>query len=79
MLLFLKSLSLFGREGRHTVCGWEETDLTGWKGDPGCQAITAGSHSGMSVETQNGTLLRMLSCELSYGPLNCDFKWGSNQ
>jgi hypothetical protein len=48
------------------VCDWREPGLT--EMDPAtCRTSSTGF--------MNGSLLRTPSCEIQYGPLNCDFVW----
>lgn len=69
--------SLFARSGAN-VCGWSEPPLATFRGAPHCDAV-CGPRSGCAErgaeKALDGRLLRVLTCELQYGPLNCDFKW----
>lgn len=57
------------------VCGWSEPWLGGIRGAPDC---VLQSWRGPR-QLYDGSLVRVFSCELQYGPLNCDFVWhGSN-
>ncbi|KAI3432222.1 hypothetical protein D9Q98_003784 [Chlorella vulgaris] len=59
------------------LCGWSEPSLAAVDGTPQCQVTDQGS-----VEPRplfDGVLTRVISCELQYGPMNCDFVWrGTN-
>ena len=67
--------SFFARGGDN-VCGWIEPRLAGFRPAPHCDA-TCGPKSGcaerVDVRALDGRLLRVLTCELQYGPFNCDF------
>jgi hypothetical protein len=69
--------ALFARSGPN-VCGWSEPKLASFRPPPACEAV-CGPKEGCARRTEqktlDGTLLRVLTCELQYGPLNCDFKW----
>jgi hypothetical protein len=43
-----------------------------------CNAPRAGKRH-VAEPIQDAGLLRVLSCEIQYGPLNCDFDWGPNR
>ena len=53
------------------ICDWAEPGLKLW--GPGCQVSWGG---GGHTDTMQGQILRVISCELTYGPMNCDFAWG---
>ena len=64
------------------VCNFAEPNLTTYISAPGCivdpnphaHHIEGGGH------TQQGQLYRMTTCEITYGPMNCDFVFrGSNE
>ena len=57
------------------VCGWQEPDFRRFVEEPQCIAPAQPPSFSRDLKTLNGTLLRMVSCELMYGPLNCDFVW----
>jgi hypothetical protein len=56
------------------VCGWVEPHLSHWMGAPTCAMGWPGG--GASMHTMQGQLIRVISCEILYGPMNCDFVWG---
>lgn len=62
--------SLIFPRGRD-VCNWFEPSLKRIHGPPEC---TVHSRTG-DVAFQTGSLIRSPSCEIQYGPLNCDFVW----
>ena len=62
--------SLIFPRGRD-VCNWFEPSLKWIHGPPEC---TVHSRTG-DVAFQTGSLIRSPSCEIQYGPLNCDFVW----
>ncbi|EFN52069.1 hypothetical protein CHLNCDRAFT_139316 [Chlorella variabilis] len=66
---------IFGR-GK-ALCGWNEPPLASVDGTPECLI----NQQGM-IEPQplfDGMLTRVISCELQYGPMNCDFAYrGTN-
>lgn len=54
------------------VCRWEEPSLNAVRGVPQCTLLDRKKqHKGIF----NGELMRVSTCELEYGPLNCDFIW----
>jgi hypothetical protein len=61
-----------------TLCGWNEPPLASIDGVPHCEVAGLGE-----VQTRplfDGLLTRVISCELQYGPLSCEFVWrGTNQ
>lgn len=61
--------TVFARDGPD-VCNWNEPDYTNFQPFPNCQV--GGS------QMNNGQILRMPTCDLVYGPLDCGFNWGSN-
>lgn len=63
---------------RHAqLCGWDEPELPLFQGPPDCIIHEHGNYS--DRPTMSGTWVRMGSCEIQYGPLNCDFAWGKNK
>lgn len=56
-----------------TICRWEEPSLDVVQGVPQCSLL---DKKNRHTEIFNGELLRVSTCELEYGPLNCDFIWG---
>lgn len=66
---------IFTKDG--TVCGWREPPLRHFVGAPVCSVETNGSYPGQGA-TLNGQLYRVTTCELQYGPMNCDFIWGAS-
>lgn len=68
------------------MCGWSEPNLDHVEGLPQCVVNAAGGGRGEydppcpPAPLFDGTLFRVISCELEYGPLNCDFVFrGSNE
>lgn len=68
------------------MCGWSEPNLDHVEGLPQCVVNAAGGGRGEYDPPRppaplfDGTLFRVISCELEYGPLNCDFVFrGSNE
>ena len=59
------------RDGRHTVCHWTEPDFRAWEGAPACLA----EPNPVTGRTLAGTLYRIVTCDLYYGPINCNFLW----
>lgn len=60
------------------LCGWNEPSLADVDGVPSCQVNAADAPQPRPLF--DGVLTRVLSCELLYGPFNCEFVWGgSNQ
>ncbi|KAL4419285.1 hypothetical protein ABPG77_008335 [Micractinium sp. CCAP 211/92] len=60
-----------------TLCGWNEPPLRAVNGVPDCHV---GGDDPKARPLFDGLLTRVISCELEYGPLNCDFVWrGTNQ
>lgn len=57
------------------VCGWREPPLRSFVGAPVCSVETNGSYADDGA-TLAGHLYRITSCQLQYGPMNCDFIWG---
>ncbi|CAK0733927.1 hypothetical protein CVIRNUC_000356 [Coccomyxa viridis] len=57
---------------RPDVCGWQEPPLGDFKGQPSCIADQQAGFAG-DPHTLEGTLFRVTSCEILYGPLNCGF------
>ena len=74
---------VFPRRGESAPCGWAEPALKGFRGVPQCDAecsardgcSESGGEQMQTAKTLSGRILRILSCELQYGPLNCDFVW----
>lgn len=62
------------REGRKTICGWTEPEFRTYVGDPDCLA----DGNPFTGPTLGGTLFRVLTCDLYYGPMNCDFIWSDS-
>lgn len=60
-----------------TVCGWREPPLRHFVGEPVCSVETNGTYPAQGA-TLNGQLYRVTTCELQYGPMNCDFIWGAS-
>ena len=56
--------------GATRVCNWTEPDFALWQGAPECKA-----RPGIEGDTLGGRLWRVITCELVYGPLNCNFIW----
>jgi len=74
----------FPRTGDAALCGWAEPPLRGFDGPPACDAACAVRDGCAPGETERaagaGRIMRLVSCELQYGPLNCEFEWrGDNQ
>eukprot|EP00884_Botryococcus_braunii_P017639 jgi/Botrbrau1/4559/Bobra.60_2s0046.1 len=69
--LAMRSL-IFPREGP-LMCSWVEPPLSLFQPEPDC-AVATEKHP-IPEPTLHGRLLRMTSCEIMYGPLNCDFVW----
>lgn len=61
------------REGRKTVCGWREPDFSLFEPEPECLA-DGNEYTGQTLE---GRIFRVLTCELFYGPMNCNFVWSN--
>lgn len=57
------------KAGPGGVCDWAEPSLEQWQGQPDC---LTGPGSG---PTLSGQFYRISSCEIMYGPFNCDFSW----
>ena len=55
---------------RHAA--WQEPPLGDFKGQPSCLADQQAGFAG-DPHTLGGTLFRVTSCEILYGPLNCGF------
>lgn len=53
------------------VCHWNEPGLKKIQGPPSCNIKTKKGFA----HFLNGSIFRTPSCELQYGPLNCDFNW----
>ena len=75
---------VFPRKGENAPCGWAEPALAGFRGAPLCDAECSardgcddggGEGQDRRARTLQGRILRVLSCELQYGPLNCDLTW----
>ncbi|EIE27018.1 hypothetical protein COCSUDRAFT_83577 [Coccomyxa subellipsoidea C-169] len=60
-----------------TVCNWQEPPLADFDGTPDCVADRRPLFPG-DRHTLTGTLFRVTTCELLYGPLNCNFIWKSD-
>ena len=58
------------------ICGWREPPLRHFVGEPVCSVETNGTYPAHG-ETLQGALYRVTTCELQYGPMNCDFIWGA--
>ncbi|KAL3139980.1 hypothetical protein ABBQ38_004267 [Trebouxia sp. C0009 RCD-2024] len=65
---------IFTKDG--TVCGWREPPLRHFVGEPICSVETNGTFPADGA-TLSGELYRVTTCELQYGPMNCDFVWGA--
>ena len=74
-LLYLPDRCVVCRDG--TVCGWREPPLEHFVGEPVCSVETNGTYPA-DGSTLNGQLYRVTTCELQYGPMNCDFIWGAS-
>lgn len=59
---------------RGAVCGWTEPPFSGFRGPLLCIADPAAQPPEARV-TLSGRLQRVPTCELLYGPFNCEFKW----
>ena len=59
--------------GPGSVCDWSEYPFEAWQGEPSC-AVYGDDYPDIP-HTLEGTLLRESTCEIQYGPLNCDFVW----
>jgi hypothetical protein len=69
----------FPRSGDAGMCGWAEPPLAGFAGPPACDAA-CGARAGCAPGegrrcAGGGRIMRLVSCELQYGPLNCEFEW----
>ena len=60
-----------------TVCGWREPPLRHFVGEPICSVEANGTYPNDGA-TLSGALYRVTTCELQYGPMNCDFIWGAS-
>ncbi|CAL8466894.1 g6430 [Coccomyxa elongata] len=69
--------SLLFERSSGTVCGWQEPPLADFGGPPSCIADGRPVFPG-NRHTLTGTLFRVTTCELLYGPLNCGFIWKSD-
>lgn len=58
------------------VCNWREPPLRSFLGEPICSVESNGSYA-QDGATLVGNLYRTTTCELQYGPMNCDFNWGA--
>lgn len=56
------------------ICNWFEPSLRQFQGPPACNVKTKRGLLGFFT----GSIIRSPSCELQYGPLNCDFVWKSD-
>jgi len=69
----------FPRTGDAALCGWAEPPLAGFSGPPACDAACAVRDGCAPGEVDraagSGRVMRLVSCELQYGPLNCEFEW----
>jgi hypothetical protein len=54
------------------ICSWTEPSLQSVSGAPECVLNTGGDST---AELFTGSLVRVSTCELEYGPLNCEFIW----
>lgn len=70
--LFVCRLSCMG-----CVCAVQEPPLSDFDGTTDCVADRRPLFPG-NRHTLTGTLFRVTTCELLYGPLNCDFVWKSD-
>jgi hypothetical protein len=59
---------------REAVCGWTEPPFARFEGPPRCVADPAAPPAARG-ETGRGRLHRAPTCELRYGPFNCNFLW----
>ena len=83
--LLLVSIEDFGRavsplifrRGKH-LCSWKEPPLTKVEGEPACRVDPWGIFL-QPFSLYQGSLVRVNTCELQYGPLNCDFQWGETK
>lgn len=55
------------------ICNWTEPALK--RVDPPPQCRLEPAHGGPARSLHSGSIVRISSCELEYGPLNCDFDW----
>ncbi|KAK9841564.1 hypothetical protein WJX74_007998 [Apatococcus lobatus] len=60
---------------RSQICGWVEPSLEQLLGEPTCAEAGGYAHGG---KTLSGQIFRTISCELYYGPFNCNFYWQSD-
>jgi hypothetical protein len=56
------------------VCGWREPGLERVEAAPAC-AVRPARAGAAPRRLFDGSLVRVSSCELEYGPLNCEFVW----
>lgn len=70
-------LSLFAGFHAWGVCAVQEPPLSDFDGTTDCVADRRPLFPG-NRHTLTGTLFRVTTCELLYGPLNCDFVWKSD-
>ena len=64
------------------MCNFVEPNLTTYISAPGCivNPDPKAKHIMNGGRTQQGQLYRMTTCEITYGPMNCDFVFrGSNE
>ncbi len=60
---------------RSNICNWTEPGLEQLLGEPACAEAGGYEHGG---KTLSGQIFRTISCELYYGPFNCNFYWQSD-
>lgn len=59
---------------RGAVCGWTEPPFAAFEGPPRCVADPDTQPPGAG-RTLAGRWFRVPTCELRYGPFNCNFVW----
>ncbi|GMH38746.1 hypothetical protein BSKO_06630 [Bryopsis sp. KO-2023] len=60
----------FFRAGDDGMCGWSEAEV---------RECFLDRHFQTCQPAMNGTLVRVETCELTYGPLNCEMEFGRNE
>ena len=59
---------------RDAVCGWTEPPFAAFEGPPRCVADPH-AQPPKAGRTLAGRWFRVPTCELRYGPFNCNFVW----